>query len=61
MDDVKYTKGGRGEFYGGDQVYTTGFKKRVVPFTGDYNKLNDSFDKQKNCCNTIFKIIKYFC
>ncbi len=35
-----------GEFYGGDQIYTTGFKDKVVPFSGKAYKLNDSDVKQ---------------
>lgn len=39
---VQTNHGGRGEFYGGDQIYTTGFKDKVVPFSGKAYKLNDS-------------------
>jgi len=42
---VQTNHGGRGEFYGGDQIYTTGFKDKVVPFSGKAYKLNDSVVK----------------
>jgi len=39
-DKVKYTNGGRGEFFGGNQIYTGEFNKKIVPFTGKGHKLN---------------------
>ncbi len=44
---VHYNHGGRGEFYGGDQIYTTGFKDSVVPFSGRANKLSDNLPESK--------------
>lgn len=43
--DSQSLKGGRGEFYGGNQIYTTGFKKQVTPFSGQGNKLNSDLQE----------------
>ena len=42
LNKVHYNKGGRGEFYGGDQLYSTGFNKKIQPFAGKAHKLNDA-------------------
>ena len=57
---TQHTRGGRGEFYGGDQIYTTGFKDKVVPFSGPAHKVSNSpstkpieptkTTKPKTCC-----------
>ena len=43
---IKYNNGGRGEFYGGDKIYTTGFNKKVQPFTGPGYRLNSEGEQQ---------------
>ena len=73
LNKVHYNKGGKGEFYGGNQIYTNGFKKQIQPFTGKPHKLNevqyddddlydddcdtDKSNKCKNCCYKTFKLI----
>lgn len=57
INKLQYNNGGRGEFYGGNQIYTTGFNNKVVPFSGKGYKLtNDSHidtiettKKNRNC------------
>lgn len=61
---VHHNHGGRGEFYGGDQIYTTGFKDKVIPFSGTGHKLNDEPKQQEedqkpdksNCFSCCFKL-----
>ena len=67
-DDLAKVKhnngGGRGEFYGGDQIYTTDFNKKIVPFTGTGYKLNSDdlpTSKPKNgCCQLVYRYICHF-
>ena len=49
---VHHNHGGRGEFYGGDQIYTTGFKDKVVPFSGTGYKLNDEPQQEEEDIDT---------
>ena len=48
---LQYNHGGRGEFYGGNQIYTTGFNNKVVPFSGKGYKLttDNNIKKNRNC------------
>nr|QBK91683.1 MAG: hypothetical protein LCPAC304_00090 [Pithovirus LCPAC304] len=50
-----HTSGGRGEFYGGDQILTSGFKKKVVSFTGKGHLLQE----EKPRCSLMWKLYVY--
>ena len=63
---IHHNHGGRGEFYGGDQIYTTGFQDKVIPFSGSGHKLNDEPIRPKpaktscfSCCINL-RIRKWF-
>jgi len=53
-DKVKHTRGGTGEFYSGNQIHSSNFNTKIVPFTGKAYKLTDE-DKR-----TKWQIMRYY-